>query len=824
MNTRISVRKLGVVGLALSGLTAFASFVPEGLDDSVIAFYPLTGYENGTRWTTPSGKELDYTNSTYGASAPLLTNMVDGSYVIVPRIAQYGYVAVTNETPARYLFANRQSKVPMLTDYMSLQPVTIAQKTGKYGTWFAIEDFGKMMAAEAEKTKAFTLELFVKPNSTKCYGNCFWFDIGTGDNQHRVQVQVPYTGSNVKVIRASTYDTFASTVTLSSDARDSKWHHIAIVYEQPDPNVDGTVCLYYDYQKAASVASVKRDTTQGGIRFGDHGSTDGWPGLYSAIRVSNKALTADEMLRASDDADGYRETIGFYPFDEQPAGTVFDAGKRTDQWPSGRTFWTGFYGNRATTAGYASSGKPVELGVKHTAGVDPNVDFYATNDVPGRYVYSGLSALSPLRELQSSLCELGSKKAGGPNGGGRISMAGIGEDLYHAGKYTVEFFVKFLTEPGLFGFFDLGPAEENRFVLKRQTVGELRAEFTLKKGETSSIERTCAAYPDLTSFVDGKWHHYALVSDGGSARVYCDYTLVGNSISVEKGATIPVGAAIRLGEGNQWAHYSCLRVTAAALTPQEFLYASDRADGVLANANWNWRLEGAAGAVVDSATTVGTVLDADQYLFKDMHGFVGTAASGGSLLYELPFMRGKRLIGGVADGRNLTAAATAGSYLVSGLTGPLCAPGLVFTAEALAKGTAPASGAATVFGAESPVGTSVWNLALDASGALQLNYTLQDGTVASAKVMDGFAGDAHHVALAADILNRQFKVYVDFVEKLSVTAAKPLATDGLQFVAAGGCGQSVLTGSIDEIRLTHALLEPSAFEKVERQGLLLVVE
>ena len=224
MKMMISV--MASVALAVPVL-AVAEFVPSGHDSHTILFYPLTGYENGTRWTVPAGQELTYTNKTYGASAPLLKSAINNDYAITPRLAQKGYVTVTNETPGRYLFANKNAKVPLVSDYMSIRAVT-----------------------------------FVKPNDPKCCGNATWFDIGDGDGYHRVQVQIPASESDPSLIRAYSSATVSSSsyrsdIRFPRDARDSQWHHVAIVYEQPDSTADGYVRIYFDYQAAAQVAYVR---------------------------------------------------------------------------------------------------------------------------------------------------------------------------------------------------------------------------------------------------------------------------------------------------------------------------------------------------------------------------------------------------------------------------------------------------------------------------------------------------------------------------------------------------------------------------------------
>ena len=613
----VAVLTMSCAMLASQALLA-TDFVPAGHDSHTILFYPLTGYENGTRWTVPAGQELTYTNTTYGASAPLLKSAINNDYAITPRLAQKGYVTVTNETPGRYLFANKNAKAPLVSDYMSIRAVTSPEVWGKYGSWFEISGFGKKMSQAAETTGAFTVEFFLKPSDPMCCGNAAWFDIGNGDGCHRIQVQIPLA-TDVTLIRAVSSSTVSSSyrsdIRFPRDARDSQWHHVAIVYEQPDNTADGYVRIYFDYQAASQVAYVQRDTTAGSIRFGERGYDKGWPGLFSAIRVSDKALTPDEMLRASDDIGGVRdaETICFYPLTEMPNGHWFDLSNCDTRTDAERTYWSGVYTNRAKVAGYACSGKTVTLGVKQTKNTDPNASFYSTNDVPARYVYAGVDATAPLCELQTSLCELGKAKAGGTTLSDWMSIAGLAADFYNQDEYTLEFFVRFLSTPGTFGFLDQGPVEENRLIFQRNAAN-LRAAFGVKTNGSTVYSYSTATYPDVdwSTGTDGKWHHVALVYDGSDIRLFCDYTLAGDAVALVKGASIASGQLVRLGEGNQWAHYSCIRATAKALDPTEFLYASNEANGVLPSADWSWRLDGTVGTAVSSAVGTASLLDVAQ--------------------------------------------------------------------------------------------------------------------------------------------------------------------------------------------------------------------
>lgn len=119
------------------------------------------------------------------------------------------------------------------------------------------------------------------------------------------------SGDNAKTISFTHNVGEWSVITLPADVRDSKWHHVALVYEQPDPTKDGKFRLFFDYQAAAATITVPRDPNLANatIRFGNCGNhKDNWPGLFSAIRLSKKALKRGEMMRASDEIGAVSRT------------------------------------------------------------------------------------------------------------------------------------------------------------------------------------------------------------------------------------------------------------------------------------------------------------------------------------------------------------------------------------------------------------------------------------------------------------------------------------------------------------------------------------
>jgi len=814
--------------LSLGAFPASANFTPEGHSPDTVAFFPFTGYANGTRWDCPD--PAAYTSTSHARELTGMSNALNGERHVWAYTAANGYVTVTNETPGKYLFSSATAKAPLVSEFMSLRPVT----SGSRATWIQLPNAFCKDIADAGSGGGFTLELFVK-NDNGSKGNALWFDIGpgTGAGNYRVQVQFPQSQNYPAIARAfsiftdplsgkgNTADNNYSSVTAASDLRDSKWHHVALVYEQPDSSTNGFMRLYLDYKASARVFYVQRATgdTFGVFRLGE--VSGGWNGLYSALRVSSRALAPAEFLHVSDEVDGWREdrTIAFYPLDEMAPGYVFTAENNSGANGTERTLWETNYFNRAATVGYSSSGEKVSVGVKHAAGGMSTPEFYSTNDVPARYIYDGLRATAPLREPAASLATFGPANTG--NSTDWINFSMLAKDLWDCESYTLEFFAKVLGHDdawAVLGYWDLGADNQNRCILARNK-DEYRRVQLQHTGNLSTV----AAYPGGDSFEDGRWHHIAIVCNASSkAKLYCDYTLVSDEMSVTKAADkAKVIDSCRLsggnGSGNQWAEFSCFRATAAALAPEEFLYASDNPGGVLADiGEWGWTLEGTIDETVAAAICGKAAIDADQYAFKDGHAFSGTPTGAGTAVFASPVLKGRRSRLGVRGDRNRSSAAVSGRHFTAATSGVLCDPGNVFTIEALANVAAPAEGCATLLGTETASGDTAWRLAVDSTGTLVASFRNQAGAIQSFTVMEGFAGTAHHVAIAADLPARTATVNVDYAASLTLSAsdfALPLAGDGTRFTLGGGCGGAEIAGMVDEIRCVHAILSAGALTR-----------
>ena len=272
---------LAVSAALLAPAVVAQEFFPEGFSSDTKAFFSFTGYENGTKWDCPD--PVEYASKSYTYNLTAMSNHLDSARYVQASTACNGYVTVTNETPGGYLYSSASAKTPLVTEYMSVRPVS----NGSRKTWLQFDGNFCKDIASAGDGGGFTLEMFVK-NDSNSVGNAIWFDIGSGSPaDYRVLLQFPVNGTTANSVRA--YSAFTdsrndmsntaannySSVSASSDMRDSKWHHIALVYEQPDPSTNGYMRLYLDYKASDRVFYVQRETdsskTFGLFRMGDSG-------------------------------------------------------------------------------------------------------------------------------------------------------------------------------------------------------------------------------------------------------------------------------------------------------------------------------------------------------------------------------------------------------------------------------------------------------------------------------------------------------------------------------------------------------------------------
>ena len=498
------------------------TFVPDSpRAGETSAWYPFSEGEAGMEWTSPEPEQTGNAGRKY-SQLPFVNNVVDAADTmpVWAAIAGTGRVRVSDDVPGAYVFASRSAAVPMATAWRAL---VLPQVDSGNFSYLYIND---LPACTLSAPDAFTLEFFfrVQEGWTTSGYLCWWDFLEGKSSLGRVFVCAPAQDQPKGVraycaytdpIGATNGSASANRIIYTADTafNDGAWHHLAVVFEQKAAQGElGTARLILDYQPLAGEIRLPRPADYWrsptelvrSFRLGD----GVWGGAVAGLRVTPRALTADELLWASDSVTGVvrADTIALY-----------------------------------------------------------TIEFSSVADVPGRYVYDGLTAPVPLCDLRASLEAQGkgSRPAESPNLANWAFLHGLAGDLHRTDSYTVEFFAKFETEAGLFLFYDQGQKEQNRVTLERDTSGKVRLSSYKKANVT-------VAYPGgKTSLRDGMWHHYALVyraDEAGSATgrlmLYCDYTLVSEELAVSKDLAY-VADVFRLFEGNQKMRLSAFRATAA---------------------------------------------------------------------------------------------------------------------------------------------------------------------------------------------------------------------------------------------------------------------
>ena len=611
---------------------ASAAAIPLAASKDTVAFYPMTESAVGTVFKTLRQDGQHFGTNTLMCSAVVRSDVAKCS--VWTRFYGPEYAEVSADVPGSYLFANATDSLPMSDSYRSLRFVDLKSGSTQPSAW--IDGFG----VELAKRAAWTLEFFVKDDGATP-GLIASFNLTETKEAANIKLQWPNAAKDSEAYLYSDFDGYSgstnrSSVDVGMSLRDGAWHHVALVYSQPDESQHGTIRLFVDYKTGTGACRVKRTPNcTPGTEFRIRGNIGG--GSICAIRLTETALTADGFMRASDAAvRDTAERIAFYPLDDQPAGTVWTAGETAVRVENG-------YSNTVASA-YQSAGDKLVLMATAAAGQTGQA-FVATNDVPARYVYASVNADKPCRELTSALFMNDATKLSPTTDSGLVNAyfetQKLAKDLAAVSTWTCEWFVKFARTEGKQILYDIlykdGDATNSKFALNVTSANVIELSNTSKTGGTwNPAARTSVAYPDIDSLADGKWHHLALVCAGDKMRLYCDYALASEEIAVRRDAALAPGE-LRFGEGGVRATFSCLRVTAAALEPREFLYASDSADGVLERrTGWSWRLEGKRGAAVDSVSATETPIREDGlYSHANARGYTGFRVGDGTLVLDV---------------------------------------------------------------------------------------------------------------------------------------------------------------------------------------------
>jgi len=293
--------------------------------------------------------------------------------------------------------------------------------------------------------------------------------------------------------------------------------------------------------------------------------------LLSAVALASGAAIA-EVSVAPCDAD----TLGFYPFNDHPVGTVFGgSGAAGTDDKNNRVNVNNAFSNVVTSVAGATPTRHFTA-----TGASPTTGIFVTNDVPGKYIFPSKGAKAPIAAHPGAVYHAGSYSG--------LECPAFAAKFTGMPAHTIEFFVKQVRTGNCYWFYaDYGNGDNVDRPYLRWTNGKTLTFATMGSADKEdSTELTTG----LTTLADGRWHHVALVysddwceeANYGGMRLYVDYEWASGIIRT-KPAITSYNASCRLGsqgEAGFGGMTSAFRVTKRALTPDEFMRASDQETGV----------------------------------------------------------------------------------------------------------------------------------------------------------------------------------------------------------------------------------------------------
>ena len=839
--------KLLLPAMALAVASAFADY-----DANTLAFYP---FNEGASGETAVGVAIKNAvdESVFAADA-----QTSGSS---------GVVEFDDDVPGKYVFEDVSVDFPTAV-CENPQSIRITSTTATHGGTVKFDE----LLGEMVKNGAGTLEFFwrVPEGETRAWSQCMVLP-GTytysNAEYKKLILCVPLAASGGYTELRLCYNSNwqGVSVGIGDDAGDAAWHHFALTY------ANGKFKVHHDYENptgdlACTYADVdeSRPFIVGGDEKRTVGSNIGWRGKIACVRLSKVALDKSKFLRASDHS-GYTfdypdedkkivmdpDTVAFYPFNEQPAGTAAAVG--------GRFFnaidFTKNYGKVASISGG---------------------QLLYDDDAPGKYVFTNAAygAVACVTNPQSLYFAKDSASSA------NVRFADLINEFVKNGEGTLEFFWKMKSEDtheaswnatAYFGS-PFADADGAPHTFRLYVPLANRTDNNYKRSIRLGIDNGVAdalnySYPN--EIEDDLWHHIAVVHDANGVKVYCDYKPASENgkfvASAYHAATLTDSTPFDLGSGNYGGKVSCLRVSKRALPVKEMLHASSQPDYASPDV-FVWRFDdkpdgGQFSGLVNSARTH-AVLNPGIYNNSGDQTANGSVAS---LNGVNPTAASRRKI--IVDKDNgLSATNGCAVHMVSAPVDPstydkgtfangmrLYAPAEQsvtnsFTMEAFfrfdkktwMRNIAPyySRDRMSLFGLTTG-GKAIysWNLIMTVAKTDTPNLALwvyyADGTTGTftgsrlAKLADN---GWHHVALAYDEAANTMTIYLDYESYLSCSLAKPLycfdGTGDLRQINVGSGGSlnnHPFEGWIDDVRLRRGVHPESSFFRAEGLGLGLML-
>lgn len=603
---------------------------------------------------------------------------------------------------------------------------------------------------------------------------------------------------------------------------DSNWHHLAVIVTADSSANTANVQLVLDYTPLAGAVTLSNFR---GFHYNNNGSfpllvgADLWRsgssccfmGEIAEVRISDTALSNDELLRPLPAGPVDADTLLYLPMGDSGWFGSQSSASYENKWhgilpASTNAAWTPYWVHGSTSAAY------------------PAVAADAVSDS----VRSGYLASESFADTNSVL--FSRTLASGTYQGHAVKIPYEGKGLAED-SFTVEWFFK--TD----GEVPSGNVV-NSYTFMYPSFAKIMINQSNGKLLTRLIPQT-GSYSDYNSsgcVDDAQWHHYALVYDKGQGAfsIYLDYSLVDSttlSPATGTGRAFLFGgetSASQTFAGN----LDDFRITKRALRPHEFLTSR---------------------AVVAADAALLAHFDGDYSTSQDAvlaPGGAGAAISGGA---APSFVAQERTYDADGDGRADFTSSQALSLAGGSVSFPRnsmleCRD---FTVEWFAKYDHVANGAMLLrfeMGATAGSGTISWALyypshsgdgndvRLGANVSTTGNWSSlfrEDVNLASAvNIADG---KWHHWALVADTdasaspANTTFTLYRDyepygtpvvFDGANSAGGILALPTTGTTFSFGTG---AAITGLIDELRFTPAVLPASSFLRRLDNPFVLVV-
>lgn len=651
-----------------------------------------------------------------------------------------------------------------------------------YGTFLTVEDDARLHVPSV------TVELFVRFDGAADLPLRRNLLVYPSDNGTRVwslcvaQVGVPeFRVAYLKDGVATNGNTLFGDVSI----KDGKWHHLALVVE--DSGLAIKVSLYQDYRLAKSewLGGPLAYGTSGQVLSIGHeaGVTYGaWPGLIDEVRISDAALSPAQFLRPNTGwANCHPETVVYVPFSGLP---FFGTDALTSS----------VLQNQAVPTPFATINGVTLTGADHAALSNEVAVAHERRDLLSETAVTNEAAL--FTTVRSDAYDLSPALW--------VDDVVDGTHTALTNSFTLEIFGKFEKPSGK------GTGKTSYLFHAITSTGSL---IVSVRPDGTAVLQPGWTEVGSAQICDGQWHHVAVSYDkpNQTFALYVDYRLVGSKsgLAVDAGGVPTWCPNIQVLNGyhNDQAGVHGLsdgfRLTARALTPQEFLTGHAVADADYA-------------AWIDFEDGTGVLPYAD----VTPAGVLSATAEGAapSLSTRRP---GKWLE--AADGTpgraNRKALALTGGSVVWGRN--LMIENLASqTVEFFLRGTAAEEGASLVRLADG-AGNSVWAVEATADGAARVRV---GETVHTFETVSLMGGAWHHwaVTFAAEADGMVVTLWRDGADVGRFTAVDGLTRTFTSSSLIVG-GDAAFTGHIDEIRISPRVLNADELLKRYRTGVLYLI-